>query len=329
MAFFVYIIRTMNKIISILFLSLLASTIFAQTNPARTEYIEKYKVIAVKKMLEHGIPASITLSQGILESGAGKSSLAKDANNHFGIKCHKGWTGGTYIMDDDKRNECFRKYESAEESFEDHSQFLTTRGRYAFLFEYKVTDYKKWAHGLKKAGYATNPKYAHLLIKVIEDNELYKFDKIKSLDELGVDEMEHPEEIIAVNDINTDGAPTQDFKPVSVSESQRLIYENQGVKYVLAMKGDNYHSVAAEFEIYAWQLRKYNDANKKTILHAGEYIYLEKKNKKARIKFHIVQRNETLRSICQKYAVQVKSIRKKNGIKKGAEIRNGERLKLR
>ena len=317
----------MYKIITILFLSLITGTLIAQTNPVRDAYIEKYKVTAVEKMLEHGIPASITLAQGILESGSGKSGLAKDANNHFGIKCHKSWTGETYIMDDDEKNECFRKYKSASESFEDHSQFLTTRGRYAFLFEYKVTDYKKWAHGLKKAGYATNPKYAHLLIKVIEDNGLNKYDKIKNLDELGVDSIK-PEEIASNEGVNLNAGSSQDFKPVSVSESQRLIYENQGVKYVLAMKGDNFHTVASEFEIYAWQLRKYNDANKKTIIQAGDFIYLEKKNKKARLKYHIVQHNETLRDICQKNAIRMKVIQKINGMKKNEQLRAGARLKL-
>ncbi len=319
----------MQKIISIFLFVLIAGTIIAQPNTSRQEYIDAYKVTAVEKMLEHGIPASITLAQGILESGAGKSSLAKDANNHFGIKCHKGWTGETYIMDDDKRNECFRKYKTASESFEDHSQFLTTRDRYAFLFEYKVTDYEDWAHGLKKAGYATNPKYAYLLIKVIEDNELYNYDKIKSLSELGVSEKQKPENTVENDTADAGVVAVSDFKPVSVSESKRLIYENQGVKFVLAINGDNFHTVAAEFDIYAWQLRKYNDATKKTTLKAGDYIYLEKKNKQARVKFHIVQRGETLRSICQKYAVQAKSIRKKNGINKDTEIRNGERLKLR
>ncbi|OYT15632.1 MAG: hypothetical protein B7C24_12090 [Bacteroidetes bacterium 4572_77] len=145
----------MKPIIFSLFALFLSIQVYAQ-NTARESYIEKYKVTAVEKMLEYGIPASITLAQGILESGAGMSDLATQANNHFGIKCHKGWTGGTYIMDDDKKNECFRKYQSASASFEDHSLFLTKRDRYAFLFEYKVTDYKKWAHGLKKAGYATH-----------------------------------------------------------------------------------------------------------------------------------------------------------------------------
>lgn len=317
----------MNKLISFILIIFTVLNISAQTNQVRKDYIDKYKTTAVKKMLEHGIPASITLAQGILESGSGKSDLASVANNHFGIKCHKGWTGDTYIMDDDKKNECFRKYKTASESFEDHSLFLTTRGRYAFLFEYKVTDYKKWAHGLKKAGYATNPRYAHLLIKVIEDNELNQYDKIKSLKELGVSE-EKPIEIKPSIEETPVVAASTDFKPVSVSENQRLIYENEGVKYILALQGDSFESIAAEFQIYTWQVRKYNDAQKKTKLKSGDFIYLEKKNSKARLKYHIVQRGESLRDICQKYAVRMKKIKKLNGIKKDGPLRDGERLKL-
>ena len=318
----------MNKLISLLLLSFTVLNLSAQTNTVRNEYIEKYKTTAVKKMLEHGIPASITLAQGILESGSGKSDLASVANNHFGIKCHKGWTGDSFIMDDDKKNECFRKYKTAAESFEDHSQFLMTRGRYAFLFEYKVTDYKKWAHGLKKAGYATNPKYAHLLIKVIEDNSLYEYDKIKSLNELGVKE-EKPIEVKPPKEDVVATANTKDFKPVSVSDSKRLIYENEGVRYVKALKGDSFENIAAEFGIYTWQVRKYNDANKKTKLNSGDFIYIEKKNAKARIKFHIVQRGETLREICQKYAVRVKKVKKLNGMQNDRDLPEGGRLKLR
>jgi LysM repeat protein len=230
-------------------------------------------------------------------------------------------------MDDDKANECFRKYESAAQSFEDHSLFLTTRSRYAFLFEYKVIEYKKWAHGLKKAGYATNPKYAHLLIKVIEDNNLHQYDKIKSLDELGI--KEEPKEIIAKEEPKIE-VPKTDFKPVSVSETERLIYENEGVRYVLAMKGDSFEKIAHEFGVYTWQIRKYNDADKKTPIRSGDMVYIEKKNRKAKVKFHIVQRNESLRSISQKYAVRVKSIKKMNGIKGNDDrLRHGERLKLR
>ncbi len=318
----------MNKIISLLVLSFAVFNLSAQTNTVRKDYIEKYKATAVKKMLEHGIPASITLAQGILESGSGKSDLASIANNHFGIKCHKGWTGDSFIMDDDKKNECFRKYKTAAESFEDHSQFLMTRSRYAFLFEYKTTDYKKWAHGLKKAGYATNPRYAHLLIKVIEDNELHQYDKIKSMKELGIKE-EKPKVVEPPKEQEPVATTTTDFKPVSVSDNQRLIYENEGVRYLKALKGDSFESIAAEFGIYTWQVRKYNDASKKTRLKSGDFVYIEKKNSKARIKFHIVQRGETLRGICQKYAVRMKKIKKLNGIKNENSLPEGGRLKLR
>ena len=156
-----------------LFFSLLG---FSQS---KTEsYISKYSSVAVVEMNKYSIPASITLAQGILESGNGESRLAVDGKNHFGIKCHSNWNGKTIIVDDDEKGECFRKYSNVAESYRDHSLFLSERGRYSFLFAYKKSDYKKWAKGLKKAGYATNPKYASLLIDLIEKYELYNYDKI-------------------------------------------------------------------------------------------------------------------------------------------------------
>ena len=156
-----------------LFFSLLG---FSQS---KTEsYISKYSSVAVDEMNKYSIPASITLAQGILESGNGESRLAVDGKNHFGIKCHSNWNGKTIIVDDDEKGECFRKYSNVAESYRDHSLFLSERGRYSFLFAYKKSDYKKWAKGLKKAGYATNPKYASLLIDLIEKYELYNYDKI-------------------------------------------------------------------------------------------------------------------------------------------------------
>ena len=145
-------------------------------NLTRQQYIEKYKDEAVKQMRKHKIPASITLAQGCLESNNGNSELARKANNHFGIKCHNGWKGKGYTHDDDKKDECFRKYDSAEDSFTDHSYFLISGSRYNSLFDLKITDYKAWAHGLKAAGYATNPKYAQMLIDIIEEYQLYKYD---------------------------------------------------------------------------------------------------------------------------------------------------------
>ena len=218
----------MRKIISTLFLLFLSFSLFAQND--REAYIEKYKAIAIKKMKQHGIPASITLAQGILESGAGKSKLTIKAKNHFGIKCHNEWTGRTYKMDDDKKKECFRKYKTAEQSFEDHSRFLTSRDRYAFLFEYDVTDYKKWAIGLKKAGYATNPQYAKLLIKVIEENHLDRFDRMKRIKQTKSvkpifaqtkKSSKYPEYL----DKNA-----ADFNPISVSKTNRMIYKTNKVE---------------------------------------------------------------------------------------------------
>ena len=317
----------MQKTILFLFVLFLSSALFGQTD--QEIYIKKYKATAVKKMKEHGIPASITLAQGILESGAGKSKLATKANNHFGIKCHKDWAGKTYRMDDDKKNECFRKYKSADQSFEDHSKFLTTRDRYAFLFEYKVTDYKKWAHGLKKAGYATNPKYAQLLIKVIEDNNLDRFDKIKNYKDLIDDEAQ-----IAATETKPKypeflDETAEDFHPVSISVTNRVIYETNGIQYILALQQDSWKVIAEEFGFYTKQILDFNSANKKTELNPGDRVYIEKKNKKAEVLYHIVQQSETLQSISQKYAVRTKSIKKRNKIKRNEDLIAGQRLKLR
>jgi len=164
----------MKKCLLILFLF----SCFLAVSQSKTEaYIEKYSQIAVDEMNMYNIPASITLAQGILESGNGESRLAVDGKNHFGIKCHSNWNGKTIIEDDDEKGECFRKYNRVSDSYRDHSLFLNERGRYAFLFEYNKTDYKKWAKGLKKAGYATNPKYPTLLINLIEKYDLSRFDK--------------------------------------------------------------------------------------------------------------------------------------------------------
>ncbi|HMT29189.1 MAG TPA: glucosaminidase domain-containing protein, partial [Bacteroidia bacterium] len=164
-----------------LFFTLLFCNLILIAQPAKRatipEYIAKYKDDAIKDMMKMGVPASITLSQGILESESGNSLLAKNANNHFGIKCHSDWNGETFHQDDDARDECFRKYSTVLESFDDHGRFLRERPRYSFLFDLEISDYKSWAHGLKKAGYATNPRYAELLIKIIEEYNLHQFDK--------------------------------------------------------------------------------------------------------------------------------------------------------
>ncbi|MBC8510301.1 MAG: glucosaminidase domain-containing protein [Cryomorphaceae bacterium] len=164
----------MKKFLLILFLF---SSFWGFSQSKTENYISEYSSAAVDEMNRYSIPASITLAQGILESGNGESRLATEGNNHFGIKCHSNWNGKTIIEDDDEKGECFRKYDKVTDSYRDHSLFLTERGRYSFLFEYKKSDYKKWAKGLKKAGYATNPNYPTLLIDLIERYELYTYDK--------------------------------------------------------------------------------------------------------------------------------------------------------
>ena len=284
---------------------------------SRKEYIENYKNIAIQEMVEFGIPASITLAQGVLESGNGNSRLATEANNHFGIKCHKGWEGPFIKMDDDAKNECFRKYEHAMESYKDHSFFLNQRGRYAFLFDYDITDYKAWARGLKKAGYATNPKYADLLIKIIEENDLQKFDL-------------YGDDYVAVNKY-PDEIPqnkNREYEAFAVGKNERKIFTNNNRKFIFVRKGDDFYKIADDFNIYNYQIWKYNDLGKEDQIHEGQMIYLEKKKNKANTDFHTVQAGETMHSISQFYGIKLKQLYKKNRMKPGSKPRTGQVLWL-
>ena len=278
----------------------------------------------MKKMKEYKIPASITLAQGILESGSGNSRLAKQANNHFGIKCHKGWTGKTFTMDDDAKNECFRKYKHASDSYRDHSQFLTQRGRYSFLFEYDITDYEKWAKGLKKAGYATNPKYPDLLIRLIERYNLDQYDRgYKSRKWKG--ETIVPETTIVVSPLLANN------EVIYTNDAGRDVFENNGVSYVIGKAGDTFYGLADEFDVYSYQLFKYNDRDKDHLVKLNEIIYLEKKNKKAekKYKIHLVNKGETLRYISDMYCIKLSKLVKMNNLSDKDKIRVGQKLKLR
>lgn len=301
--------------------------VLAQKRITTPEYIETYKDIAIKKQKEYGIPASITLAQGILESGSGNSGLAQKANNHFGIKCHKGWTGKTYHMDDDAKDECFRKYKKAEDSYRDHSEFLTQRGRYSFLFDYKTTDYQKWAHGLKKAGYATNPKYPQLLIKIIEKYNLNQYDKNykgkTSTKEPDKTKTPVTEKIIPIS--------TDSFNQLDNWPSGRKVFENNGKKLIIIEKGDTFYGLADEFGIYSWQFGSYNELKKGHILQIGEIIYLQKKKRKAekKYKYHIVKSGETLQHISQLYGIRLKKLYKMNNLPKGVQTEVGTKIRLR
>ncbi len=275
-------------------------------------------------MKEYGIPASITLAQGILESGSGNSKLARIANNHFGIKCHKDWHGKTFYMDDDEEHECFRKYNKAEDSYRDHSLFLTQRGRYSFLFDYDIKDYKKWAHGLKKAGYATNPKYPQLLIRIIENYELAQYDSGKA-----GKRKKKKENLVDLAEI---AAPvTADLIKIDTTATGRQLYTNNGKKLIIAREGDNYYDIAQEFGIYSWQLYTYNDVSKKHEVRSGELVYLEKKKRKADKKFktHIVLEGESMQTISQIYGIKLKRLYSMNNLPEGIQVSAGTKLKVR
>ena len=291
------------------------------------QYIQTYSAVAIKKMKEHHIPASITLAQGILESSNGNSDLALYANNHFGIKCHKEWTGETYFKDDDSVNECFRKYKNAEESFEDHSSFLLSRPRYSFLFELDVTDYKSWAYGLKKAGYATNPQYPERLIKIIEENKLYEYDQAQvlpygiplSLKKDSISErLHHPK-----------AGKSNEFSSIKIGGHSRDIFRRNNIKYTLAQEGDNLNSLARDLDVMTWQLIRYNELKKNDPIKRGQIIYLQPKRRKGDQEFHIVKPGETLYDISQEYGIRLKQLYKKNRMEPGAKVSVGQKLWLR
>jgi hypothetical protein len=262
-----------------------------ETQMSRKAYLEQWRQTAVIQQREYHIPASITMAQAILESGSGNSELAKKANNHFGIKCHD-WKGATIYMDDDTKGECFRVYASAEESFKDHSLFLTTKSRYAALFQLPSNDYKAWARGLKDAGYATNPQYADLLINVIDELKLYE------LDETTITSLK-PESLVASSGV--------------FSLHQVSIHANK-VRYIVARKGDTYVRIAKEFDVGLWQLYRYNDSDqKKDCLNEGDIVYLQPKRRRSHVhETFNVTNAVTLCQIAQKEAVNIKSLLKLN-----------------
>lgn len=296
------------------------------------EYIQAYKDIAIREMKTHKIPASITLAQGLLESGAGNSALAREAKNHFGIKCHKGWEGDTYYMDDDEKNECFRKYDDVEQSFRDHSEFLCGRSRYAALFDLDITDYEGWAKGLKAAGYATNPKYAQLLIDRIKLYDLTQYDQI-ALGLLAESDVEpiDPEADeyfeLAFSPQDKSIFPLADMTPEG-----RFIYENNGVRFVYAKEGETPESMAKTFGIKFKRFCEYNCLKhpEEVVFHSGDVVYLEKlRNKNWKAKKYTVQEGETLRDVALRFAVKPEKILRKNGLKEGEKLHKGQELWLR
>lgn len=333
-----------QKNVIIVLVALLGSgfSLFAQQrNQAYVDYIQKYAHIAVSEQAKFGIPASITLAQGLLESGAGKSELALKSNNHFGIKCHTGWTGERTYHDDDAEQECFRKYKNVSESYDDHSLFLTSRPRYADLFSLKATDYKGWAHGLKKAGYATDPNYANKLIKIIEDYGLHQLDTQGSLGS-GYQMVTEKESDFNTNNQNsktTDrkrnvrknkrkAATAMGYVP---AYRQHEVERTNGVRCVIAQAGDTYASIADEFDLRESDLLRFNDLNSVQQLEQGEKVYLAPKKAKAPKgnSYYQVKAGDTARDISQRYGIRLKKLYDLNGMSYKQGVKIGQSLRLR
>ena len=282
-------------------------------NQAYQTYINQYKDLAIEQMLRYRIPASITLAQGLFESAAGRSDLVRQGNNHFGIKCHN-WTGPTQYHDDDARGECFRVYQDARDSYEDHSKFLAHQPRYARLFQLSQRDYKGWARGLKACGYATNPQYANKLIQIIELYKLNEYDKAKRYDRFmaahsGTDQP-----------VNAEGL----LHPIHIFNKNYYLY---------AREGDTFKSIGKEVGISWRKLARYNERDKHTVLHKGDIIYLKKKRSKAPKQYkkrpHVIQPGESMYAISQKYGIRLEKLYKMNHLDPNIPVSVGTRLRVR
>jgi len=303
--------------VTLLVFSLIA---FPQTRKqAYLAYIDQYHQVAEKQQKEHKIPASIVLAQGLLESGAGLSSFARESNNHFGIKCND-WAGDKIYHDDDQKGECFRKYEKVLDSYEDHATFLKTRPRYSFLFDLKPTDYEGWAYGLKKAGYATDPAYAFKLISLIEVYDLHRFDLGESASE---------------NKSNTENPTSTDINRGSIGSVKafvnHVLVKVNGVKFVTSLSGDTYAGIADEYRISEERIRSYNEVNSTVELKVGTRVFISMKKKKApkECESHKVLPGESLHSISQDYGMKLVSLYKLNKIPLSESAKLGQVLLLR
>lgn len=298
-------------------------------------YIKQYADLAMSEMRRTGVPASITLAQAVIESDYGRSRLARVANNHFGIKCHNGWTGRRIYHNDDRRGECFRRYRDADESFRDHSDFLRRGSRYESLFYLRQDDYKGWARGLKSAGYATNPRYANMLIDMIERNRLHLYDEMvlsgrgnvraKVLNPVST-EMIHNE---VIKD-DTARQPESNADRYVIERGNRVKTRNF-LPYIVVREGDTFESLAREFDLFSRELQIFNDLDDNADLQAGQLLYLQmKRNRAERGKnYHIVKEGETMHSISQLYGIRLRVLYRKNRMEPGHEPDPGTELWLR
>ena len=289
-------------------------------------YIKTYSKIAVEQMNKYKIPASIILAQGLVESGAGASNLALKSNNHFGIKCHQDWSGKKVYHDDDKKNECFRKYKNVVDSYKDHSEFLSKRGRYSFLFRLPKNDYIKWSYGLKKAGYATAPDYAGRLIKIIEDEMLYQYDREGDFPNGGD---------LASDEFKQKSGPVLDAKGRPVKNARqrfivrRMMEAGSRVPFVVLATEERIEYVADSLNLSVAALLQFNDMSWETELKPGDRIYIDEKRGRGATKTTVVRVGETLHEISQREQVKLPKIYKYNGFNVGYQPMAGDEIRLR
>ncbi len=309
------------------------SGVSAQTRQTREEYVARYKDIAIRHMERYGIPASITMAQGILESDSGNSTLALSSNNHFGIKCKSDWTGMTVSHDDDAKGECFRAYPSVEESYEDHAIFLDSSPRYDSLFSYSSSDYESWARGLKAAGYATAPHYATLLVKIIEDERLYLLDKENGA-ELYAERFEQQEESTTHEVATQEEVIDPDNYSVTINAHKGYNIERvNGCYFTRAKSGDSIESLAATFKLSKGNIRRFNDLEREATIEQGDLIFIERKAKSwsgdEKSSHQVLSSSESLYSISQLYGVRLKSLCRINGVKSDEQIKVSQIIKLK
>lgn len=311
-----------------------------KTRQTREEYIERYKHIAIDQMERFGIPASITMAQGILESDSGNSLLSRSSNNHFGIKCKKGWKGRKVYHDDDAKGECFRAYPSVEESYDDHAKFLDQQPRYDSLFRYSSDDYRSWARGLKACGYATAPDYAERLVKIIEESKLYLLDRPNG-DKLYAQrrhEQRDPDEWFSSQSsvplaVASTGVDVDNYHVSIATHEGYAIYQTNGVQYILAKEHDTFEQLGKRFRISARNLRKYNDLTDPSAQPmTGEVIYIARKKSRweGEERLHTCRAGETAYAVGQRYAIRAQAIAKMNKLHKRPDALNeGREIRIR
>ncbi len=327
----------MRPIIRGILLAAAGTMFFAAASAQKTvrlttaEYVSRYKHIAVEHQQRYGIPASITLAQGILESDSGNGRLAVEANNHFGIKCKRDWKGMTISHDDDARGECFRKYYSVEDSYTDHAEYLDSQPRYDSLFRYSETDYVHWARGLKAAGYATDPKYADKLIRIIEENRLYAYDTGGEAVDVAVADTDVADRIAAETRENGSTVDIDNYTVTVNPYKGYIVHTVNGVEYVEAHENDSYEKIALVFGRKAKKLCRYNDAAVGVRVAEGDRVFLQRKagRYEGNAIYHTVAEGETLRSVSQHYGIRAGKLAMLNRLHTDAVLHEGQHLRLR